>query len=143
MGVQTDRLKDKAVVFGADSADHCSLSLRKNFFVCRIRYPAPGPRPQLPPIGHAPAGGQVPAQYHAGVDQMYQTSPQLPPIGHAPAGGQVPAQYHAGVDQMYKNHGNLGGSSFAASSHQKREIFKINHLAEVNSSKATTSTCAT
>ena len=34
-------------------------------------YP-PGARPHLPPIGYAPAGGQVPAQYAGGVDQMYQ-----------------------------------------------------------------------
>ncbi len=33
---------------------------------------APGARPHLPPIGYAPAGGQVPAQYPGGVEQMYQ-----------------------------------------------------------------------
>ena len=34
-------------------------------------YP-PGVRPQLPPIGYAPAGGQVAGQYPSGVEQMYQ-----------------------------------------------------------------------
>ena len=34
-------------------------------------YPSGG-RPQLPPIGYAPAGGQVPQQYPSGVEQMYQ-----------------------------------------------------------------------
>lgn len=34
-------------------------------------YPSGG-RPQLPPIGYAPAGGQVPQQYASSVDQMYQ-----------------------------------------------------------------------
>lgn len=34
-------------------------------------YPSGG-RPQLPPIGYAPAGGQVPQQYAGGVEQMYQ-----------------------------------------------------------------------
>ncbi|MCJ1438992.1 hypothetical protein MMC27_008382 [Xylographa pallens] len=34
-------------------------------------YP-PGVRPQLPPIGYAPAGGQVAGQYPGGPDQMYQ-----------------------------------------------------------------------
>lgn len=34
-------------------------------------YP-PGVRPQLPPIGYAPAGGQVPGQYPGGPDPMYQ-----------------------------------------------------------------------
>lgn len=33
---------------------------------------AAGVRPHLPPIGYAPASGQVPAQYPGGVDQMYQ-----------------------------------------------------------------------
>ncbi|CAD6566422.1 MAG: hypothetical protein ASARMPREDX12_008251 [Alectoria sarmentosa] len=53
-------------------------------------YP-PGPgRPQLPPIGYAPAGGQVPpGGYPSGVDQMYQAQgngqvyPQYP---HSPYG---------------------------------------------------------
>lgn len=44
----------------------------------------PGARPQLPPIGYAPAGNQVPQQYPSGVDQMYQ-----PPQGN----GQVYASY--------------------------------------------------
>ncbi|KAK4693528.1 transcription factor CON7, partial [Lecanoromycetidae sp. Uapishka_2] len=51
-------------------------------------YP-PGPRPQLPPIGYAPAGGQVPANYPSGVDQMYQAQGNgqvYPGYPHSPYG---------------------------------------------------------
>ncbi|KAL9124183.1 MAG: hypothetical protein Q9217_006465 [Psora testacea] len=51
-------------------------------------YPS-GPRPQLPPIGYAPAGGQVPQQYGSGVDQMYQAGSNgqvYPGYPHSPYG---------------------------------------------------------
>ena len=35
-------------------------------------FPSGGNRPQLPPIGYGPSGGQVPPQYPSGVDQIYQ-----------------------------------------------------------------------
>ncbi|KAL8813551.1 MAG: hypothetical protein Q9200_000160 [Gallowayella weberi] len=44
---------------------------------------APGVRPQLPPIGYAPAGGAMQPQYPSGVEQMYQ----------AQSNGQVYAGY--------------------------------------------------
>ncbi|KAI4226524.1 MAG: hypothetical protein L6R36_003120 [Xanthoria steineri] len=44
---------------------------------------APGARPHLPPIGYAPAGGTMQAQYPSGVEQMYQ----------AQGNGQVYAGY--------------------------------------------------
>ena len=64
-------------------------------------YP-PGVRPQLPPIGYTAAGGQVPAQYPAGVDQMYQQGNGYSGYPHSPYGqGQqmysqrnVPSPYH-------------------------------------------------
>ena len=69
-------------------------------------YP-PGPgRPQLPPIGYAPASGQVPAGgYPSGVDQMYQAQgngqvyPQYP---HSPYGqGQ---QMHEVPESLGRQH---------------------------------------
>ncbi|MCJ1302563.1 hypothetical protein MMC08_005367 [Hypocenomyce scalaris] len=50
-------------------------------------YP-PGVRPQLPPIGYAPAGAQVPGQYPGGVEQMYQqgNGQVYPGYPHSPYG---------------------------------------------------------
>ena len=51
-------------------------------------YPS-GARPQLPPIGYAPAGGQVPQQYGSGVDQIYQAGSNgqvYPGYPHSPYG---------------------------------------------------------
>ena len=52
-------------------------------------YQPGGQRPQLPPIGYAPAGSQVPAQYPSGVDQMYQAQNNgnvYPGYPHSPYG---------------------------------------------------------
>lgn len=48
-------------------------------------YP-PGVRPQLPPIGYAPAAGQVAAQYPGGVDQLYQPGNGYSGYPHSPYG---------------------------------------------------------
>lgn len=48
-------------------------------------YP-PGVRPQLPPIGYAPAAGQVAAQYPGGVDQLYQQGNGYSAYPHSPYG---------------------------------------------------------
>lgn len=50
-------------------------------------YP-PGVRPQLPPIGYAPSGGQMPAQYPSGMEQMYQAGngQGYPGYPHSPYG---------------------------------------------------------
>lgn len=45
-------------------------------------YPSGG-RPQLPPLGYAPASGGVPQQYPSGVDQMYQQVQQGNGQGYA------------------------------------------------------------
>ncbi|MCJ1410764.1 hypothetical protein MMC19_004850 [Ptychographa xylographoides] len=62
-------------------------------------YP-PGVRPQLPPIGYAPAGGQVAGQYPGGPDPMYGQAPNgaqqmYSSYPHSPynQGGQVYQQH--------------------------------------------------
>ncbi|MCJ1225251.1 hypothetical protein MMC12_001900 [Toensbergia leucococca] len=66
-------------------------------------YPG-GVRPHLPPIGYAPAGGQVPAQYAGGVEQMYQqgNGQGYPPYPHSP--------YGQGQQMYQQRHTPLQGS---------------------------------
>jgi len=66
-------------------------------------YP-PGVRPQLPPIGYAPAGGQVPGQYAGGVEQLYQqgNGQVYPGYPHSPYGqGQQMYQQHPDTPNNY------------------------------------------
>lgn len=62
----------RLLTHGTEEASHGSLLSMKFHVSAEIRGPTSGPRPQLPPIGYAPAGDQDPAQYTASVDQMYQ-----------------------------------------------------------------------
>ena len=67
-------------------------------------YPSGGGRPQLPPIGYAPGGGQVPQQYPSGVDQMYQAGNSngqvYPGYPHSPygQGQQMPVSRERAVE---------------------------------------------